>query len=201
MDDLVAVLGPNIEILRGGCTVTHLLCRYTLAQSGRAHGMDCRTAQFTSGRGIIYALTIRDANQVAEWLKSQGLIVEAYSGKRATVVKLSSKHCWPTVSADCHNGAGMSFDKPDLSFVIHYQTPVPLSRTTASGASRSSGQAHMASCSAAMRSWKSPTISSSAFPTRDEVDASSAHWAESGGLSVPELLARINVSKGRIRKQ
>src|SRR3546814_20845419 len=33
------------------------------------------------GHGIIYTLTVRDANQVAQWLKTQDFDVEAYTGE------------------------------------------------------------------------------------------------------------------------
>ena len=33
-----------------------------------------------AGHGIIYTLTKRDANQVAEWLRSRGIEADAYTG-------------------------------------------------------------------------------------------------------------------------
>jgi ATP-dependent DNA helicase RecQ len=34
-----------------------------------------------AGNGIIYTPTVRDAVQVAEWLKSRGINVESYTGE------------------------------------------------------------------------------------------------------------------------
>ncbi|RJP76063.1 MAG: RecQ family ATP-dependent DNA helicase [Candidatus Zixiibacteriota bacterium] len=81
------------------------------------------------GSGIIYALTIRDAERVALWLKRHDLLAEAYhsevsdegSGRRealeARLLNNELKALVATVAL------GMGFDKPDLGFVIHYQRP------------------------------------------------------------------------------
>ena len=126
MDDLVAVLGPNIEILRGDLH-RHSLALQTIRLPSQAERMAWIAEQLGSlpGSGIIYALTIHDANQVAEWLKSQGLIVEAYSGetgdrREAIEQALLANQVKALVAT---TALGMGFDKPDLSFVIHYQTP------------------------------------------------------------------------------
>ena len=78
------------------------------------------------GSGIVYTLTIADANRAAEWLKSQGLDAVAYHGalepeKRLVVEqRLLANEVDVVVST---SALGMGFDKPDLGFVIHYQAP------------------------------------------------------------------------------
>jgi hypothetical protein len=77
------------------------------------------------GSGIIYTLTVRDAEQLAEWLKSRGLKVEAYTSdtgdEREELERALSENRVKTLVATV--ALGMGFDKPDLAFVIHYQTP------------------------------------------------------------------------------
>jgi ATP-dependent DNA helicase RecQ len=206
MDDLVAVLGPNIEILRGDLH-RHSLALQTIRLPSQAERMAWIAEQLNSlqGSGIIYALTIRDANQVAEWLKSQGLIVEAYSGetgdrREAIEQALLANQVKALVAT---TALGMGFDKPDLSFVIHYQTPgsVVAYYQQVGRAGRALKAAYGVLLSGNEELEITDYFIESAFPTRDEVDAVlRALEAESGGLSVPELLARINVSKGRIQK-
>ena len=77
------------------------------------------------GSGIVYTLTIRDAERVAEWLRSRGLAVESYTGqtgqrREALEQSLLENRVKALVAT---TALGMGFDKPDLGFVIHYQTP------------------------------------------------------------------------------
>jgi ATP-dependent DNA helicase RecQ len=76
------------------------------------------------GSGIIYTLTVRDAEQVAKWLQSRGLDVKAYTGETVNRPQLEEALLSNRVKALVATTAlGMGFDKPDLAFVIHYQTP------------------------------------------------------------------------------
>lgn len=206
MDDLVAVLGPNIEISRGDLH-RHSLALQTIRLPSQAERMAWIAEQLGSlqGSGIIYALTIRDANQVADWLKSQGLIVEAYSGetgdrREAIEQALLANQVKALVAT---TALGMGFDKPDLSFVIHYQTPgsVVAYYQQVGRAGRALEAAYGVLLSGNEELNITGFFIESAFPTRDEVSAViRALEAEPNGLSVPELLAQINVSKGRIQK-
>ena len=78
------------------------------------------------GTGIVYCLTITDAERVADWLASRGIAAAAYSGDsdkdhRLTVEQdLLSNRVKVVVAT---SALGMGFDKPDLAFVIHYQSP------------------------------------------------------------------------------
>ncbi len=79
-----------------------------------------------SGNGIIYTLTVKDACQVADWLKLKGINVSSYYGD------LPNKEREQLENALLENrikalvattALGMGFDKPDLAFVIHFQRP------------------------------------------------------------------------------
>lgn len=85
------------------------------------------------GTGIIYALTVRDAEQVAQWLTNSGIIAMAYHGSvvaegfedsnsyRLHLEELLLRNQLKVLVAT--TALGMGYDKPDLSFVIHYQAP------------------------------------------------------------------------------
>ena len=78
------------------------------------------------GSGIVYTLTIQDAERVAAWLQSKGIAASAYHSDipaeervRAEEQLLGNK-----IKALVATVAlGMGFDKPDLGFVVHYQRP------------------------------------------------------------------------------
>src|SRR5918999_2718712 len=78
------------------------------------------------GSGIVYTLTKRDADLVAEWLTSRGIAAESYSGdveseRRIEVEERLLRNDLKAVVAT--SALGMGYDKPDLGFVVHYQAP------------------------------------------------------------------------------
>jgi ATP-dependent DNA helicase RecQ len=79
-----------------------------------------------AGTGIVYCLTIRDTERVAEWLRSRGINAVAYSSAtddnlRPGIEQALLANQVKVVVAT--SALGMGFDKPDLAFVIHYQSP------------------------------------------------------------------------------
>lgn len=206
MDDLTAVLGPNIEVSRGD------LSRPSLAlQTMRIPSQAERLAWLAGvlpeleGHGIIYTLTVRDAEQVTDWLKSRGLNVESYSGETGDRrVELEQALLDNRVKALVATTAlGMGFDKPDLAFVIHYQTPgsVVAYYQQVGRAGRALDAAYGILLSGDEETDITDFFIESAFPTRSEVQlVLDALEAAPNGLSVPELLGRVNLSKGRIEK-
>ncbi|MEX0790807.1 MAG: helicase-related protein, partial [Actinomycetota bacterium] len=71
-------------------------------------------------------LTIRDVDRVTAWLQRHGIAVSSYSGdgEAPDRIKTEQDLLENRVKAVVATSAlGMGFDKPDLSFVIHYQSP------------------------------------------------------------------------------
>jgi ATP-dependent DNA helicase RecQ len=78
------------------------------------------------GSGIVYCLTKRDTETVAEWLVSRGISAIAYSGEVTDEerVEAEDRLLRNEVKAVVATSAlGMGYDKPDLGFVVHYQAP------------------------------------------------------------------------------
>jgi ATP-dependent DNA helicase RecQ len=206
MDDLKFVLGPKLHVLRGDLNRNSL----TL-QSIRIPSQAERLAWLAEalprldGHGIIYTLTVRDANLVADWLKNRGINVEAYTGETGDRrVDLENALLNNEVKALVATTAlGMGYDKPDLAFVIHYQTPgsVVAYYQQVGRAGRALDSAYGVLLSGEEESDITDWFIRSAFPTRGEVaDVLDALDDAANGLSVPELLGRVNLSKGRIEK-
>lgn len=131
--DIVAQLG-DVQVMRGS------LMRESLAlQTSRLNGQAARLAWLAHhiprlpGSGIVYVLTQRDALQLARWLNDSGIPAEAYfSG--ATGPDGEGSHVWRELLEDhlqrnqikalvATTALGMGYDKPDLGFVVHYQSP------------------------------------------------------------------------------
>ena len=125
--DVTAQLGADFAPVRG-----------TLARNGlRLHALDkpsqaerlvwlAAVIEELPGTGIVYCLTVADTDRVAGWLRSRGIAADAYSGesddehRRAVEQRLLSNDVKVVVAT---SALGMGFDKPDLAFVIHYQSP------------------------------------------------------------------------------
>ena len=125
MDDLREVLGPNIDVMRGELSRPSLLLQ-TLTLPGQAERLAWLAERLPEidGSGIIYTLTVRDAGLVTRWLQSRGLKVQEYTGQSENRGELEDALLANRVKTLVATTAlGMGFDKPDLAFVIHYQTP------------------------------------------------------------------------------
>ena len=133
VNDVKAQLG-NMGIQRGS------LMRETLElQNIRLPSQPARLAWLAEhigelpGTGIIYTLTKRDANQVADWLNQHGISARAYyAGVTDEEFEDSDAYRQHLEGLLLDNEIkalvatttlGMGYDKPDLGFVIHYQAP------------------------------------------------------------------------------
>jgi ATP-dependent DNA helicase RecQ len=206
MDDLRKVLGPNLSVSRGDLNRPSLVLQ-TIRLSTQAERLAWLAAQVSTlpGHGIIYTLTIRDAVQVADWLRSRGLNVASYTGEtgdgRAELEQALLDNRVKALVAT--TALGMGFDKPDLAFVIHYQTPgsVVGYYQQVGRAGRGLDAAYGVLLSGQEDTEITDYFIDTAFPTRSEAaSVLNALEAAPEGLSVPELLARVNLSKGRIEK-
>ena len=206
MDDLGAVLGPNLQVSRGDLNRPSLTLQ-TIRLPSQAERLAWLAEQLPQlpGNGIIYTLTKRDATQVAEWLKSRGINVEAYTGETGdSRPELEQALLNNQVKALVATTAlGMGYDKPDLAFVIHYQTPgsVVAYYQQVGRAGRALDAAYGILLSGEEEIQITDYFIQSAFPTRQEVQCVlDALAAAPQGLSIPELQSQVNISYGRIQK-
>ena len=206
VQDLENVLGPNLRISRGDLNRPSLTLQ-TIRLESKAERLAWLSHQLTAlaGHGIIYTLTVRDANQVANWLNSQGFDVEAYTGesgsRRPELEQALSENRIKALVAT--TALGMGYDKPDLSFVIHYQMPssVVAYYQQVGRAGRALNAAYGILLSGKEEDDIANWFIKSAFPTNEEVKEVVAQLeAHPAGLSVPQLLKEVNLSQGRVEK-
>ena len=206
VQDLENVLGPNLRISRGDLNRPSLTLQ-TIRLERKAERLAWLSYQLAAlaGHGIIYTLTVRDANQVANWLKSQSFDVEAYTGesgaRRPELEQALSENRIKALVAT--TALGMGYDKPDLSFVIHYQMPssVVAYYQQVGRAGRALNAAYGILLSGKEEDDIANWFIKSAFPTNEEVKEVVAQLeAHPAGLSVPQLLKEVNLSQGRVEK-
>jgi len=205
MEDLAAVLGPKLDVSRGDLNRTSLSLQ-TIRLPSQAERLAWLAEQLATlqGHGIIYTLTVRDANQVADWLKTRGFNVEAYTGetgdrREALEQALLNNEVKALVAT---TALGMGYDKPDLAFVIHYQMPgsVVAYYQQVGRAGRALESAYGVLLSGEEETSIANWFIKNAFPTQNEVaEILTALEEESTGLSIPELLTRVNIEERRVK--
>jgi ATP-dependent DNA helicase RecQ len=157
------------------------------------------------GSGIVYTLTKRDSELVAEWLTRCGIGAEAYSGEVETErrVAVEERLLRNEVKAVVATSAlGMGYDKPDLGFVVHYQAPgsVVAYYQQVGRAGRAVDHAEVVLLRGAEDRRIQDFFIEQAFPRRDVVERVLAYLGDAGeaGATVPELMAQVNLGRGRI---
>ena len=159
-----------------------------------------------TGSGIIYTLTVRDAEQVAAWLRDQGFKAEAYTGQTEGPLKpkLEQALLDNRVKALAATTAlGMGFDKPDLAFVFHYQAPASVIHyyQQVGRAGRALDAAYGVLLSGDEDSDIVDFFIRAAFPTRGEVEEVLGALEQSPvGLSTQELKHRLNLRPDKVEK-
>ena len=206
MEDLQEVLGPDLHVERGVLSRDSLTLQ-SIALPSQAARLAWLAQHLTTieGNGIVYALTVRDAVLVADWLQSRGVTAMAYTSKsgeerEALEEALLDNDVKALVAT---TALGMGFDKPDLAFVIHFQTPgsVVAYYQQVGRAGRAIESAYGVLLSGSEDTDITGWFIDSAFPSRDEVAAILGQLrAHPGGLSTPELTTLVNARKGRIDK-
>jgi ATP-dependent DNA helicase RecQ len=157
------------------------------------------------GSGIVYTLTRRDAEQVASFLCAQGIAAVAYSGEHDTDARVAiedrllDNHVKAVVAT---SALGMGYDKPDLSFVVHYQAPGSvISYYQQIGRA---GRAIEHADIVLLRGGEDRRIQDffieQAFPAREHVAAVLDDLGVAGdtGRTTRELMAVVNLGMGRI---
>jgi ATP-dependent DNA helicase RecQ len=125
--DIESQLGPDLKLIRGELGRDSLYIQTVPLghQAERLAWLAEYLAQ-VEGSGIVYTLTVADAKRVSAWLIEQGIDAPAYYGhvgdevKRDLEDKLRSNEIKALVATIA---LGMGFDKPDMSFVVHFQRP------------------------------------------------------------------------------
>ena len=127
VNDVTAQLGADFSPVRGPLARSGLgLCALNKPSQAERLVWLVATIRALPGTGIVYCLTIADVDRVANWLISNGIDAVAYSSEsdnedRTAIEQQLLANDVKVVVAT--SALGMGFDKPDLAFVIHYQSP------------------------------------------------------------------------------
>ncbi|MBQ8706469.1 MAG: RecQ family ATP-dependent DNA helicase [Succinivibrionaceae bacterium] len=79
------------------------------------------------GSGIIYSMTIRDADLLAHYLRINHINALSYHSKIENREQIENDFLYNRIQVLVATSAlGMGYDKPDVTFVIHFQCPISM---------------------------------------------------------------------------
>ncbi len=212
LNDLTEQLG-NIHIQRG-CLTRDTIHLQTLCLPDQAARLAWLAEHVPNlpGTGIIYTLTQRDAEQVAQWLIQNNIRARAY---HAAITSESfqntsdyRKHLEDELLDNrikvlvATVALGMGYDKPDLGFVIHFQAPESIISyyQQVGRAGRSIDKAYGILLMGREDHIIHRFFRENAFPSDQEVSLILEALEDSDGMNVRNLEQKANVSYSAIEK-
>jgi ATP-dependent DNA helicase RecQ len=206
IEDIAEQLGENLQIIRGPLE-RRSLCLQVVRLESQAERLAWLSSYIPTqkGSGIVYTLTVRDAHRVSEWLASRGIDAPAYTGKRSAEDRLELErrlHANEVKALVATVALGMGFDKPDLSFVVHFQRPSsPIAYYQQIGrAGRALERAEVILLAGSEDDEIAEYFANSAFPGEDELDEILTMLEKVEDASVKELLEALNIKKSALEK-
>ncbi len=163
-----------------------------------------RTIPELDGSGIVYTLTVADTERVASFLRRRGIDAESYSGATDNDDRLRLEQALLANEVKvlvATSALGMGFDKPDLGFVIHYQSPgSPIAYYQQVGRA---GRAVDHAPVVLLRGLEDRDIQdyfiNTAFPPREQAERVVTLLEDRGEpMSVSAIEAEVNIRHGRL---
>lgn len=123
--DVAAQLGEDTVTLRGSLARASLRLAVVPGLSPlERYAWVADALRTLPGSGIVYVLTVAEADRVTAFLTDQGLDVAAYTGRTENREELEDRLRDNRVKALVATSAlGMGYDKPDLAFCVHLGSP------------------------------------------------------------------------------
>jgi len=205
--DVQTQLGPGLTVHRGPLARESLrLQNIRLSnQSERLAWLAENLPKF-KGSGIIYCLTVADTERVTGWLRQKGFSAEAYhAGDDGNMDRPALEQAFLNNEIKilvATVALGMGFDKPDINFVIHFQRPgsVVAYYQQVGRAGRAVEKSYGVLLSGAEDDEIQNYFIESAFPSTQIFQDILQELEKSEGLSLYEILARVNTSKSMAEK-
>jgi ATP-dependent DNA helicase RecQ len=127
-EDIARQLGlRDVNVISTGIYRENL--RYDVDSADSEDDKQARLARLFAGlegTGIVYTATVKHAEELTTFLRSQGHDVERYHGKLSARERHDTQERFMRGELDAivaTNAFGMGIDKPDIRFVIHYDMP------------------------------------------------------------------------------
>ena len=112
------------RIFRGDFSRPNL--SYAVRHTEDKNGQLLRIAENVPGSGIVYVRTREATEEIAAWLREEGITAAAYNGGLPHTERALRQEEWMSGKARvmvATNAFGMGIDKPDVRLVIHWDMP------------------------------------------------------------------------------
>ncbi|TXT16191.1 MAG: ATP-dependent DNA helicase RecQ [Erysipelotrichaceae bacterium] len=203
--DISQQLG-NVSVLRGPLTRESLKLKVLILkdEAERLAWLEINLPRI-EGSGIVYCLTKRTTHRVTEYLRSKGIDAREYNADLTSERRTELEGLFDNNKIKCLVATvalGMGYDKPDISFVIHYQRPGNLITyyQQIGRAGRNLENAIVVLLSGQEDDEIQKYFIDSAFPTEDEMKTIVDTIENSDGLKKNEILKTVNIKDMRLEK-
>lgn len=160
------------------------------------------------GSGIIYCLTQRDCDYLADFLKKNGILAEAYYARNGDegekqnqqIEELFQRNAIKVIVATVK--LGMGYDKGDIAFVIHFQMPANIVSyyQQIGRAGRNIPRAYTFLMCGEEDEQILNYFINTAFPREEETNAVMELIRNCDGIRLGQLAARVNIRQNRLQK-
>jgi len=155
------------------------------------------------GPGLVYCLTVSEAERVAGYLAGHGVRAEAYTGSTPAPERERIEAALDDGSVSCvvaTSALGMGYDNPNLAYVIHLGSPSsPIAyyqQVGRAGRGRVSADVVLLPTTAEERIWA--YFDSTAMPPKSTVGEVLRVLERAGPCTLPNLESRVNLRRGRL---
>ena len=155
------------------------------------------------GPGLVYCLTVSEAERVAGYLADHGVRAEAYTGSTPAPERERIEAALDDGSVSCvvaTSALGMGYDNPNLAYVIHLGSPSsPIAyyqQVGRAGRGRVEAEVVLLPTTAEERIWA--YFDSTAMPPRSTVQEVLRVLERAGPCTLPALESQVNLRRGRL---
>jgi ATP-dependent DNA helicase RecQ len=155
------------------------------------------------GPGLVYCLTVSEAERIAGFLADRGVSAAAYTGSTPAPEREAIEAGLDTGAVSCvvaTSALGMGYDNPNLAYVVHLGSP-----SSPIAYYQQVGRAGRGSVRAEVVLLPTPTevdiwayFDSTAMPPAAAVEEVLSALRSAGPLSVVELESMVNLRRGRL---
>lgn len=207
IEDLTAQLGDDVYVSRGPLTRQTLSIQVlNMPSRAQRYGWILENIGKLEGSGIIYCLTKRDCQSLADFLTRNGVsVMPYYSEKGLEERNAEAERAFKNNEIKALVATiklGMGYDKGDISFVIHYQMPSSIVSyyQQIGRAGRSIDNANVF----LMYGKEDMTIVNYfidvIFPSREDAYGIFDLICQSNGIKIRAIEASLNITKRRIER-
>ena len=204
VNDLRGQLGQDVYISRGLLTRPSLRIQVLrLEDKADRYAWLMENLPKLPGSGIVYCITKRDCDRLAEFLRRNGITARSYNAggtdeANDEAIRLFYENRIKVIVATTK--LGMGYDKGDISFVIHFQSPSNIVAwyQQIGRAGRNLKDAYVFLMSGREDDDINNYFIETAFPSREESSEVMAAVESGNGLTLSEVEFQVNRRKQRI---